>query len=158
LLAVAAAGVIATAFVIPYATKDRSCHNPLRGGGSSIGQVASFNLRVGVDQWRHVEKELDAFRRSGGWSVRSDVRPDDSFPWLQISLCREPGTNIFVSGLADRDEINFGVYQPQGGSSWRPDFRALYDRINARWPTKIVFKDDQGNPTTAPAWVAREQQ
>ena len=105
LLSVAAAGVIATASAIPYATADRSCHNPLRDGRRSIGQVASFDLLVGVDQWRNVENEVESFRRSGDWSVRSDVRTDESFPWLQISLCKEPGTNIFVEGMADFNEV-----------------------------------------------------
>ena len=158
LLSVAAAGVIAAAFAIPYATADRSCHNPMRDGRTSIGQVASFDLRVGVDQWRNVEQEVDAFQRSGGWSVQSDVRTDESFPWLQISLCKETGTNIFVQGMADFNEVSFGVYQPQGGSGWRRDFRELHDRISTRWPTKIVFKDDQGSPTSAPDWVTSAQQ
>lgn len=157
LLSVAAVGVIAAAFAIPYATADRTCHNPLRDGRTSIGLVASFDLRVGVDEWRNVEVEVERFRRSGNWSVRSDVRTDEGFPWLQISLCKETGTNIFVQGFADFNEVDFGVYQPQGGSSWRRDFRALYDRISARWPTKIAFKDDHGNPTGAPEWAAGKQ-
>ena len=153
LLSVAAAGVAAAAFVIPYATADRTCHNPLRGGGTSIGQTASFDLRVGVDQWRNVESEVERFRRSGDWSVRSEVRTDEGFPWLQISLCKEAGTNIFVQGMEDFGEVNFGVYQPQGGDTWRQDFRALYDRISARWPTKVIFKDDQGRQTVTPEWA-----
>jgi hypothetical protein len=156
-LSVAAAGVVTAAFVIPYATADRSCHNPLRDGRTSIGQVASFDLRVGVDQWRNVEGEVENFRRSGDWSVRSDVRTDPGFPWLQISLCKEPGTNIFVQGTADFNEVSFGVYQPQGGSTWRRDFRALYQRIKARWPTKVTFKDGQGRQTGTPEWAAVEE-
>ena len=156
-LSVAAAGVITAAFVVPYATADRSCHNPLRDGRTSIGQVASFDLRVGVDQWRNVEGEVETFRRSGDWSVRSDVRTDPGYPWLQISLCKEPGTNIFVQGMADFNEVSFGVYQPQGGPTWRRDFRALYERINARWPTKVTFKDGQGRQTSTPDWAAVEE-
>jgi hypothetical protein len=154
LLSVTAAGVIAAAFAVPYVTADRSCHNPLRGGGTSIGEVASFDLGVGFDQWRNVEKEVDDFRRSGDWSVRNDVRTDESFPWLQISLCKEPGTDIFVQGFADLNVVSFGVYQPQGGSTWQPHFRALYERVSARWPTKITFRDSHGNPTTVPEWAA----
>lgn len=157
LLSVAAAGFVAAAFVIPYATADRSCHNPLRGGGKSIAQTASFDLRVGVDQWRNVENEMENFRRSGDWSVRSDVRTDEGFPWLQISLCKEPGTNIFVQGTPEFNEVSFGVYQPQGGSSWQRDFRALYERISARWPTKVTFKDGQGRQTSTPEWAAVEK-
>lgn len=158
LLSVAAAGVIAAAFVIPRATADRSCHNPLRGGGDSIAQVASFDLRVGVDQWRNIEREMEAFRRSGNWSVRSDVRTDESFPWLQISLCKEPGTNILVQGMPEFGEVSFGVYQPQGGSSWRRDFRALHERIDERWPNQIVFEDERGRLTTAPEWTQSQSE
>lgn len=148
-----AVGMIASAFVIPYATADRTCHNPLRDGRDSIGPVASFGLRVGVEEWRNVEAEMEKFQHSGNWSVRSDIRTDESFPWLQISLCKEPGTNISVDGIADFNEVNFSVFQPQGGSMWRRDFRALYERISARWPTKIEFKNGQGEQTTAPDWA-----
>jgi hypothetical protein len=157
LLAVAAAALVATAFIIPQATADRSCHNPLRGGGTSIAQTAGFDLRVGMDQWRNVEAEVERFRRSGTWSKRSDVRIDEGFPWLQISLCKEAGTNIFVQGMADFNEVSFGVYQPQGGDSWRRDFRALYGRISARWPTKVTFKDDRGRQTAKPEWATDKE-
>ena len=157
LLSVAAAGVVAAAFLIPYATADRSCHNPLRGGGTSIAQTAGFDLRVGVDQWRDVEAEVERFRRSGDWSVRSYVRTDEGFPWLQISLCKEAGTNIFVQGMADFGEVSFDVYQPQGGDTWQRDFRALYDRITARWPTKVTFKDGQGRQAGTPEWATAKK-
>ena len=157
LLSVAAVGVIATVFIIPPATADRSCHNPLRGGGTSIGQTASFELRVGIDQWPSVEAEVERFRRSGDWSVRSDVRTDAGFPWLQISLCKETGTNIVVQGMADFNEVSFGVYQPQGGDTWRRDFRALYGLISARWPTTVTFRDGQGRQTGTPEWAAATQ-
>lgn len=158
ILSITAAGVIVAAFAIPYATADRTCHNPLRDGRTSIGTAASFDLRVGVGEWRNVEDEVERFRRSGNWSIRSHVRTDEGFPWLQISVCKETGTNIFVQGLVDFNEVSFGVYQPQGGSSWRADFRALYDRISARWPTRIAFKDGQGKAMSAPEWAATERQ
>ena len=157
LLTVAAAGVIAATVAIPYATADRTCHNTLRDGRKSIGQAASFDLRVGIEEWRNVEKEMDAYRRSGDWSARSDVRTDKGFPWLQISLCQESGTDIFVQGIESFNEVNFGVYQPQGGETWRRDFRALYERINARWPDKVVFKDGQGRQSPTPEWATAEK-
>lgn len=99
---------------------------------------------------------MDKFRRSGDWSVRSDVRTDKGFPWLQISLCKEPGTNILVQGTPEFNEVNFSVYQPQDGLSWQRDFRALYERIKARWPAKVTFKDGQGQQTGTPEWAAVE--
>jgi hypothetical protein len=62
-----------------------------------------------------------------------------------------------VQGTADFNEVSFGVYQPQGGSTWRRDFRALYQRIKARWPTKVTFKDGQGRQTGTPEWAAVEE-
>lgn len=63
------------------------------------------------------------------------------------------GTNIFMQGMADVGEVNFGVYQPQGGDTWRRDFRALHERISAWWPTKVRFKDGQGRETGTPEWA-----
>jgi hypothetical protein len=154
---VAAVGILAMAFVIPWITFDRSCHNPLRDGRTGIAQSASFDLRVGVDQWREVEREMETFQRLGRWSIRSDVRTDDGFPWLQISLCKEPGTNIFVHSMPDGNEVMFAVYQPQGGSSWHSDFRGLHDRINSRWPNKISYRDGHGMSISTPEWARREQ-
>ena len=157
LLSLAAAAVVAAAFAIPYATADRSCHNPLRDGRTSIQQVASFDLRVGLGEWRNVADEVERFGRSGDWSVRSDVRIDADFPWFQISLCKETGTNILVQGLEDFGQVSFGVYQPQGGPTWRADFRALYQRISARWPDRIGFTDGQGRPAKAPEWATEQR-
>jgi hypothetical protein len=154
-LSAVAIGVVTMAFVIPWATADRSCHNPLRDGRTEIAEVASFDLQAGVDQWPDVEREMETFRRSGGWSIRSDVRTDESFRWFQISLCKEPGTNIFIQGMPDGNEVIFGVYQPQGGSGWQTDFRALYDRMNARWPNKISFRDGHGMPIGVPDWARK---
>lgn len=155
-LSVAAVSFVAAAFAIPAVTADRSCHNPLRNGGNSISETASFDLHAAGDQWPGVANEVEGFGRSGNWSVRSDVRTNPNFQWLQVSLCKEPGTNIMVQGMPD-NEVHFGVYRPQGGSSWERDFGVLYDRISARWPGKIVFRDGHGRDIAAPEWIAREQ-
>ena len=123
ILAVAASLVVLAALVIPQATADRSCHNPLRDG----------------------------------WSVKSDLRMAPSFPWLQISLCLESGTQIFVQGLADQGEVGFGIYLPQGGEGWRSDLGALHRRIDARWPGKIFYRDGQGRQVAAPDWAKRNE-
>lgn len=157
LLAAAAVGVIAMAFVIPPLAADRSCHNPLRDGRTSIAEAASFDLSAGVDQWRNIEREVDAFGRAENWSIRSDVRTDAGFPWFQISLCKEPGTDIFVQGMPDGNSVIFSVTQPQGGLGWQRDFRMLHDRIGARWPNKISYRDGHGMTISAPAWVENQK-
>lgn len=157
LLVAAGVGVIAIAFVIPRFTADRSCHNPLRDGRTAIAEAASFDLSAGVDQWRNIEREVGIFGRAGNWSIRSDVRTDEGFPWFQISLCKEPGTDIFVQGMPDGNEVIFSVTQPQGGSGWQTDFRTLHDRISARWPNKISYRDGHGMTISAPAWVGNQK-
>lgn len=158
MLAAAAAGVITAAFAIPYVTADRSCHNTLRNGARSITPVASFGLRVGMDQWRTVEQEVKAFQSSGEWLIRGDIQADEGFPGLLITLCTEPGTQITVRGISDWNEVRFSVYQPQGGSSWKQDFQGLYNRISARWPKEIFFPDGEGGDASTPEWAASSHQ
>jgi hypothetical protein len=144
---------VAAAFIIPQATKDRSCHNSMRDGRTSIGPVAAFNLRVGYDQWEAVAAEVHWFAREGSWSTLSDVRPNTDFKWFQISLCREPGTNILIIGHDEWKEVSFAVYQPQGGTTWLKPFTELYLHIQRGWPGKIGFTGDQGEAIPAPKWV-----
>jgi hypothetical protein len=156
-LATAAAATIGTAVAIPIITKDRSCHNTLRDGRQSIGQEASFDLRVGSGEWRSVAQEVEAFGRRRGWSILADVRPEDDFQWFQISMCQEPGTNIHVDGIPEQQRLSFGVYQPQGGTSWREPFVELYLRIRQRWPGRIEFTGDVGQRIEPPGWVPLDQ-
>ncbi|HEX8444071.1 MAG TPA: hypothetical protein VF631_10550 [Allosphingosinicella sp.] len=156
-LTVAAIATVGAAVAIPEVTKDRSCHNTLRDGRRSIGQEASFNLMVGTEEWRAVAQEVEAFGREKGWSIISDVRPDESFQWFQISMCQEPGTNILVQGSPEFREVSFGVYQPQAGTSWRVPFVELYTRIWRRWPDRIEFTGDVGQQIEPPRWVPTDQ-
>jgi len=145
--------VLAAAFIIPEATKDRSCHNIMRDGRTSIGPVASFNLHVGHEEWEAVAAEVHWAARQGGWSILSDVRPYEDFKWFQISLCREPGTNILIIGHDEWKEVSFAVYQPQGGTSWQKPFTELYLHIQRGWPGKIGFTGDKGEKISPPGWV-----
>lgn len=158
LLSIAAAGVIAAVFLIPEATEDRSCHNMSRDGRtSSLSPLGGFYLVVGTDQWRAVETEMLAFRAWAGWQYQGKVRTDDGFPWLQLSLCHEPGTNILVTGLHEQGEVAFFLYQPKERAGWESELRMLYERIRARWPESIEFRDSRGGETTAPpAWAHGE--
>lgn len=55
-LSAAALAFIGAAVAIPQVTKDRSCHNTLRDGRTSVSPVASFELKVGPEQWMQVER------------------------------------------------------------------------------------------------------
>lgn len=157
LMAVALCVVIA-AFTVAEAGNDRSCHNPLRDGGDSIAPVANFDLKVGVDQWRRAERIVHNFGTENDWNISSDVRPDDDFKWFQMSLCREPGTQIAVQGYADFGTVSVAVMQPQGGDSWRKPFAALLARVETAWPKSVEFKGPTGQATTRPNWAPLARQ
>lgn len=59
----------AASIAVPGGYQDRSCHNPLRGGGTSIGPVAGFDLAVADTEWPEVDALLKLFARERGWSV-----------------------------------------------------------------------------------------
>lgn len=157
LLVAGAVGCVAAAFFVPVVTADRSCHNTLRDGRTSSAPVAGFDLRVGPDQYRTVEREVKAFAGEGDWSVLGHVQRDARFEWLQFSLCREPGTQILVQGVPDLGLVSIDLTQPQGGDSWRRSFHLLHARIAARWPGRIAYRDGLGKPIGQPAWVQPER-
>lgn len=144
---------IGAAIVIPEITRDRTCHNPLRSGGNSIAPFAGFDLKVGPDQWERAEKIIHTFGTEGDWSILSDVRPADNFKWFQMSLCREPGTQISVNGIVDFGTVGISVFQPQGGESWRGPFAELLRRIESEWPQSVEFQGPQGQRVTRPGWA-----
>lgn len=153
ILITAALFVVIAAFTAAEISKDRSCHNPLRDGGDSIAPVASFNLKVGPGQWRRAERIVHDFGSEQGWEIRSDVRPDDDFRWFQMSLCREPGTQIAVQGYAEFGDVRVAVMQPQGGNSWRKPFAILLANIEAEWPKSIEFQGPTGSTISRPSWA-----
>ncbi|MEM9880790.1 MAG: hypothetical protein AAF862_16100, partial [Pseudomonadota bacterium] len=148
-----ALGLICGAVIIPYATADRSCHNPLRGGGDGISPVATFRLKVQRSDWLDVAAELNDFAQEFDWSVRSDVRPEAKYPWFQISLCQEPGLNIFIGRYFNDGTLRFSVYDPEHVNIWQRSFGRLYQRIEARWPGRTGFKDLKQQPIEVPTWA-----
>lgn len=150
--AFSAVAIFAAVFFISDAYVDRSCHNILRDGRRSATPAAQFELRADRSAWREVEAELENYGREAGFDMRPEVRPDDDFlPWFQVSLCREPGTNIFVS-QAIGPRLSFAVFQEQGDERWRTPFQTLHERVKRRWPGRVFFTGGQGEEIAPPAW------
>lgn len=144
-------GGVAAMWVVPSMLMDRSCHNPLRDGGRSISATAGFNLRVTMAEWRDVEAEFEQFASENGWHMRADVRPNFDFPWFQISMCTEPGTEISVhQGMPDTGELRIFVMQPQGGDSWQAPLKRVQERLEQRWPGKTGYDEN----TPRPPWAS----
>jgi hypothetical protein len=147
------AGAVAGSAALPWAMRDRSCHNPMRDGREAIGPAAAFELHVARHDWPALRDELDRFAAASGWSIRADVRTDPDFPWFQASLCTEPGTQIFLQEVPlDGGYVAVDVFQPQGGDSWQPPFHALQARLEARWPGAVRY-DDGAYAAPRPPWA-----
>jgi hypothetical protein len=152
----AAACVLVAAFTTTSLTADRSCHNPLRNGGASISPVAGFSLLAGKDQWPKVEAILKEFQRSNDWAIQSDVRLGNEFPWFQVSVCEEPGTQIFVHGLLDfggRDEVRFDAFIFANGAEWEDAFRSIHNAVKSQQLGEIEYKHGEEWSAEPPAWL-----
>lgn len=145
------AGGAAAMWVVPSMLMDRSCHNPLRDGRRWIGATAGFNLHVTMAEWRDVEAEFEQFASESGWDMKADVRPNFDFPWFQISVCSEPGTEISAhKGMLDTGQLWIFVMQPQGGNGWQAPLKRIQERLERRWPGKINYEGNTPLPPWAP--------
>jgi len=149
LLAALVVGAIFGGAAVPGLYVDRSCHNPMRDGRSSIDPVAGFELRVPINDWPALRRELRRFTQSRNWSFRDSTPPDRDMEWFDASVCTEAGTQIgTIYTAAGGDSVLFSVYQPQGGDSWKQPARALQRQLEKRWPGKVAY---QSGPYAQPA-------
>ena len=59
--------------------------------------------------------------------------------------------------------IGFGIihmnYQGPGNDGWRPVYRDLHRRLEARWPGRMRYIDGEfGQPIARPTWLGRPEQ
>lgn len=152
-----AALVILACFVwIPRSLEDRSCHNPMRDGRTSIATQIQADIGIVPADWPALVALVQDFARTNGWSYRDHVQPTGDFIWLDISICNPAGTEFAFQSLGSQTSHNIylTVFQPQGGPSWRAPFRGLNRMLSARWPGRIQYRDDQGRGVPTPAWLA----
>lgn len=163
-LALLTAACLAGLWLAPLAVKARSCHNPSRNSRRPVSPVTEFEVRVPVADWALLRRELVRYAHDGGWRVWSDVRADPSYPWFEVSVCREPGTELFfLLNPQKSNTVEVDVYQPQGGNGWRPAVQAMQARIARRWPGSIAPIDPIDSaftpspPRADPRRLLREQ-
>jgi MFS family permease len=145
LLAVSVAAAIYIGAMVPDMLMDHSCHNPTRDGRTSIAASATFDIRLPSTAWPTLQREIESFARSRGWSLRTDMNPGSQVEWFYASLCIDSGTQILMQNGIDGD-ISISVTQPQGGNSWRLPFRTLQQRLEKRWPGSVVYLFDPHPP------------
>lgn len=161
----AAAATVAI-FSIPYILADRTCHNPLRDGRKSINPEINIKLHIGADEWDEFAAVVGDFGRSIGWSVRQEMQNGgNTIHILDESICNEEGTKIgavamiFPASGKDNifsDTLPIGVYQPQGGDSWKDPTKKILGRLSTRWPGRISFSGPDGRQIAPPDWIKSE--
>lgn len=151
------AGLIAFVILIPNATKDRSCHNPLRDGKSSIGPVLSIQINVSIDEWRQVRKIFSAFANKNSLSFKdSSESRSQAVKLLRLSMCLETGvliktneqrwaSNDFVPAMAARDGVGVYIYSPSEADNWQSLASLLIEEFEDQFPSGISFWDEKGH-------------
>ncbi|MDF7774360.1 hypothetical protein P1X14_03805 [Sphingomonas sp. AOB5] len=79
---------------------------------------------------------------------------DRDYPWLDFSLCKTNDAQISVLAAPAMQQagvpVSISVTQLQDGKDWKPAFRALHDRLEARWPGATRYQDAMGQAISEP--------
>jgi hypothetical protein len=146
-------------FAIPVITWDRTCHNMLRDGRTSVGSQANMYVSVGMDEWPKLTELFEQFAPAHGMSIRNSSRNQTSVRILALSLCTEQGTNIEVldQRWAHKDFASlFGwgtpirVYELRENSGWQKLAADLLADIGATFPGKVEFRDGMSRVIPTP--------
>ncbi|MES2989511.1 MAG: hypothetical protein V4808_16575 [Pseudomonadota bacterium] len=134
------------AILYPFAMQDRSCHSAY-----SRPTIAQLGIAIPADQWLALAQELNDFARTGSWSVHENLSASTGLSWLDFSLCEADGNRISVLAAHEIDlPVSVSLTQLQDDSDWKPVFRALHDRLKARWPGAIRYQTAQGLKASGP--------
>ena len=148
-------------FFIPSVTKDRTCHNTMRDGRSSISSVLNIDLDIEYKDWDVLKEEFVSFSNSNSLSFRdsSTVHPDDFVRILYLSLCNE-GLAITVNEQRwkNRDYapifrgygVGIRVYEVYENSGWEDLLNKFITGLENRWPGKIRYRDHGGRVIPKP--------
>jgi hypothetical protein len=150
----------AAALALPLIAKDRSCHNLLRDGRSTISAQLRAEVHVEHSEWPAIVELVRAFAASHGLSFRDSSKDaPDVVRTLYLSAC-DHGVNIEISEqrwahngykhvLGDRG-VAIGVYPQRSDTDWQRLARPLVETLESRWPGKIRFRGDRGELIAKP--------
>lgn len=152
--------IVAGVLLIPAATKDRSCHNVLRDGRTSISPVLHIDLDVKESDWPDLTQLYIDFAQAHAMQFRdsSENRPG-AVTLLYLSACRD---DFVVSTNEQRWShrnfeptmpgwgIGIRVYEMEIGAEWPVAAMDLTERLERRWPTQVRFRDNSGSIVPRP--------
>jgi hypothetical protein len=154
-LALAAVALSALVFAIPAIRKDRTCHNMLRDGRSSISPQVNLDLPLGVEDWPVLTKRFEDVAAAHALSLRDSSRSQPGVVHvLGLSLCNDQGVNIAAheqrwaaqnfEPLVAGSGISISAYELRPDSGWKDPMRGLVAALEATWPGKVRFRDRDG--------------
>ena len=121
-------------------------------------------FEIPADQWPAVALVFRTFAAERGWSLQEGVGDNDpSYAWLD--MCDAAVTIVRAdnrqSGSPPR--IGFGIihmtYEGPGNDGWRPAYRDLHRRLEARWPGRMHYVGGEFHqPMARPTWLDDEDQ
>ncbi|HKY87317.1 MAG TPA: hypothetical protein VJL90_11200 [Pseudorhodoplanes sp.] len=137
---------------VPSITKDRTCHNMGRDGGGTFSVKTRILLPVAHDDWPKLRKAFDDFSMKNELSLKdfNQARPDLASFFLDLSLCSDRGTNIFVNernwsalavGLPPSRGVGVYVYEVRPNSGWKGLVRELASELESAWPGKVHLRE-----------------
>lgn len=153
-----------TTLSVPAITKDRSCHNVLRDGRSSISSQLNIDLDIQDEDWDKLRETFASLASQNRLSFRDDseVRPD-VVRTLYLSVC-DDGTTISTSeqrwasqgyrNVLEGRGVGIFVYQTRESADWRTLARSLIDELEQRWPDQVRFRGGDGRLIPEPSDLA----
>ncbi len=155
-------GVIVLAAAVIFLTRPparETCFDRLGGPGpnSNTSRLDTI-LDVPADQWPAVGQILRQFATERGWLLDAGGAASDP-AYAAIDLCDQV-TIVRASNQysGESRRIGFGIihmnYEGPGNDAWRPIYRDLHRRFEARWPGRLRYIEGEfGRPVTRPDWL-----
>tara|TARA_R110002096_G_scaffold252675_1_gene445550 strand:+ start:340 stop:1302 length:963 start_codon:yes stop_codon:yes gene_type:complete len=143
-------------YAFPSITADRSCHNPLREGGTSISPKVGVDVDIPYEEWPVLIELFSNFALNNNLEFKnsSENRPG-SVRSLYLSICHESGFVISIveqrwphnnyANMIPGRGIGISTYEMGKNTSWKEVKNNLLYEIQNQWPGKINYRDSRGN-------------
>ena len=129
------------------------------GGPGPNSNTSRFEtwLDLPADQWPAVAGVMREFAAAHGWLISGGPGASDpTMNWLD--MCDHVTIVRASSRYGVGDGIGFGIihmnYEGPGNDGWRPLYRDLHRRLEARWPGRMRYMEGEfRQPMARPDWL-----
>ncbi|TQV83822.1 hypothetical protein [Denitrobaculum tricleocarpae] len=138
--------------------KDRSCHNVLRDGLTSISPKVTIDLDLPIENWPDLEAFYQGFAERHELSIQKGrSESTDSVKLLSLNMCREPGATIATDEQRWKHNdfkhqmpgygVGVRVYQNEEHADWVSLARTLIAELRQTWPDRVHVSVKEGDST-----------